>query len=811
MVTSRAEIVLTGALLLMAAGLVFGFGKAIQAQAPTLSVDAGAGQHAINPNIYGIANYSLNVPFAQEIQVPNIRWGGDGTTRYNWQVDSSNSGFDWYFMGGNGETTPVPSASVDLMINTYKPAAALITIPIIPYVNSMSAWTCSFPTSVYGAQQSTNPYVHPNGENCGNSITTAGVQLVDNDILANHIANTVSLQKGWVQHLVSTFGTAADGGVPFYQLDNEPAGWANTHRDVEPKTPPYSTIVSLGEQYATAIKQADPTAMVLGPSDFTLGGWIGTPSAQNNLFAGQYYLQQLAAYDKQNGTRSLDYFDEHYYPQFSSVATQLASTRTFWDPTYNGGTWVEQYYFDGPMQLIPRFHQWISQYYPGTKLAFSEYSIDSGNKLITDALAEADVLGIFGQQSVDFANMWTAPAPTDPIAYSFRLFRNYDGEGGQFGSTGVSAVSSNPGNLSIYAAVRATDGALTIVVINKTTAAIETSMSLANYTLVGAAEVYSYSNSNLTQIVAQGSTPIVANSISYTFPAYSATVFVVGGGRAVLTSPAPGLSTVLGGSNVAFEWTAGTGVSDYQLNLSAIAPGESELYLYKGTATTVTVPTLPALGEKVYARLYSYINGAWQYSDYVYTESGAPVPAILQSPTPGLATVLGTSEVIFQWSRGTGVADYELNLSAIAPGESELFSYKGTATSATATSLPANDATVYATLYSFISGAWQHNNYVYTETGTPVAAILTFPSPGVGTVLGTSDVVFKWSDGSGVTLYQLNLSALAPGESELYLYKGSATTATATSLPAKGAKVYARLYSYINKAWQYNDYVYTEQ
>jgi hypothetical protein len=213
----------------------------------------------------------------------------------------------------------------------------------------------------------------------------------------------------------------------------------------------------------------------------------------------------------------------------------------------------------------------------------------------------------------------------------------------------------------------------------------------------------------------------------------------------------------------------------------------------------------------VYARLYSYLDGAWKYSDYVYTETGAPVPAILQFPTPGLATVLGTSEVIFQWSRGTGVADYELNLSAIAPGESELFLYKGTATTATATSLPAKDATVYATLYSYISGAWQHNNYVYTETGTPVAAILTFPSPGVGTVLGTSDVVFQWSDGTGVTLYQLNLSALAPGESELYLYKGSATTATATSLPAKGAKVYARLYSYINKAWQYNDYVYTEQ
>src|SRR5271157_4839622 len=89
---------------------------------PVLTVDAAGNPHPINPDVYGIANYSLDATFAKEIQVPNIRWGGDGTTRYNWQVDSSNAGFDWYFMGGNGETTPVPSASADLMVNTYKPA-----------------------------------------------------------------------------------------------------------------------------------------------------------------------------------------------------------------------------------------------------------------------------------------------------------------------------------------------------------------------------------------------------------------------------------------------------------------------------------------------------------------------------------------------------------------------------------------------------------------------------------------------------------------------------------------------------------------
>src|ERR1700753_2266738 len=86
-------------------------------QAPTLAVDASASRHAISPNIYGIANYNLDATFAKEIQVPNVRWGGDGTTRYNWMVDSSNSGFDFYFVGGSGVTNPTPGASADLMVN----------------------------------------------------------------------------------------------------------------------------------------------------------------------------------------------------------------------------------------------------------------------------------------------------------------------------------------------------------------------------------------------------------------------------------------------------------------------------------------------------------------------------------------------------------------------------------------------------------------------------------------------------------------------------------------------------------------------
>jgi len=493
---------------------------------PTLSVNVASGRYPISPYIYGLASYgSTTNAFAQKISLPVVRWGGDGTTRYNWQYDSSNAGYDWFFMSGSGSNNPTPGGSADAMITSYQPGTSLITIPIIPYVNNSAAWNCSFPVAVYGAQQSTNPYVFVNGGACGNSIASNGDQLADSDIYANNLDNTPALQQGWVQHLVNKFGTAANGGVKFYQLDNEPFGWGNTHRDVEPNGTTYPIIVSLGQQYAATVKAVDPSANVLGPSDFTLGGWIGDTSQQNNEFAGIYYLQQMAAYDQQNGARVLDYFDEHYYFNFTDSASQLASTRTLWDPTYNGGTWVEQWYFDGPMQLIPRFQSWITQYYPGTKLSLSEYSIDSGQGTIVDALAEMDVLGIFGRQQLDLASMWSPPAPTYPIAFSFLMFRNYDGNGSQYGDTWVNSLSTDQTQLSVYGSQRSTDNVVTILVINKTTSAINTTLALSGANLPATANVFSYTGANLTQIVSGQTATIASGSISYNFPAYSATLF----------------------------------------------------------------------------------------------------------------------------------------------------------------------------------------------------------------------------------------------------------------------------------------------
>src|SRR4051794_41701555 len=65
------------------------------AEGPALSVDATTGRKAIDPHIYGI-NFA-DEALAEELRLPVRRWGGNATSRYNYQLDAYNAGQDWYF------------------------------------------------------------------------------------------------------------------------------------------------------------------------------------------------------------------------------------------------------------------------------------------------------------------------------------------------------------------------------------------------------------------------------------------------------------------------------------------------------------------------------------------------------------------------------------------------------------------------------------------------------------------------------------------------------------------------------------------
>jgi hypothetical protein len=178
---------------------------------------------------------------------------------------------------------------------------------------------------------------------------------------------------------------------------------------------------------------------------------------------------------------------------------------------------------------------WVANDYPGTKLAIDEYNW-GGMESINGALAQADILGIFGREGLDVGTMWPATNPSlqIPGMMAFRVYRNYDGAKSTFGDTALNSTSANQGVLSVYGALRTKDNMVTVVVVNKTYGDLNSTISLANLTPNGPALAYLYSNANLAAIVAQPNitvTPPAAGSttstLTTTFPAQSITVLVV--------------------------------------------------------------------------------------------------------------------------------------------------------------------------------------------------------------------------------------------------------------------------------------------
>jgi mannan endo-1,4-beta-mannosidase len=154
-----------------------------------------------------------------------------------------------------------------------------------------------------------------------------------------------------------------------------------------------------------------------------------------------------------------------------TVAARLQAPRSFWDPKYQEKTAIADEW-KKPIRLVPWLLELINERYPGTKLAMTEYNFGAGQH-VSGGLAQIDVLGILGREGAYVANYWgNGPGVGDLpkyIAAAFRFYRNYDGKGGKYGDTAVSATTADNEKASIYAATDSKNpGALTIVVINKT-------------------------------------------------------------------------------------------------------------------------------------------------------------------------------------------------------------------------------------------------------------------------------------------------------------------------------------------------------
>src|SRR5665213_3881445 len=195
---------------------------------PTLTIDAAAGRHAISDSIYGM-NFA-DAGLASELGLTADRWGGNSTSRYNYTNNTRNTGSDYYFENIVDSTSLDSFVAADLAHGDNP----VVTVPAMGWVSKTSPsshpFDCGFKVSVYGAQQSTDPF----DANCGNGKHTNGTQITGKSPSDTSVAENGAFDQAMVAHLVSKYGTAASGGVRSYEIDNEPSLWSSTHVDVHP-------------------------------------------------------------------------------------------------------------------------------------------------------------------------------------------------------------------------------------------------------------------------------------------------------------------------------------------------------------------------------------------------------------------------------------------------------------------------------------------------------------------------------------------------------------------------------------------------
>jgi hypothetical protein len=556
------------------------------ARAQTISIDFKANQHPINPQVYGVA-YASQVELT-DLNIMLNRSGGNGATTYNWKQNATNHASDWFFES-IAEANSLPGDAVEGFIKATRTAnaQAMITIPTIGWVakvgtNRSKTW--SFSQSKYGAQTAAEG-------DAGNGILANGKYVQGNDPNDANVPADSTFQQDWVKHIVGNFGLSASGGQKYYILDNEPAIWYSTHRDVHPTGAKMDEVTSKIIDYAGKIKAVDPGALVVGPEEWgwtgyfysgydmqygNLHGWSSLPdrNAHGGWDAMPWMLDQLRQYDAAHKTRSLDVFSLHYYPQSGeygndvSAAMQLRrnrSTRSLWDPSYVDESWI-----GNTVQLIPRMKSWVNTYYPGLKTALTEYSWGADGH-INGATTQADVLGIFGREGLDMAARWTVPAPTTPTYQAIKMYRNVDGMNTGFGDISVADTASNPDNVSSFASVRSSDGAQTIMVINKAlSGSTQVTMNLANCTSQGIGEVWQLTASNAITRLNDISLPRVVSgavSVNMTVPAQSITLIVV---PSKITSSAGSATFVGTDARTSGTWKGAYGKGGYNIINNAV-------------------------------------------------------------------------------------------------------------------------------------------------------------------------------------------------------------------------------------------------
>lgn len=448
-----------------------------------MHVDCAAEPRAISPLIYGIAydpRLDASHKHQWELGTTARRWGGNSTSRYNWRLGNAwNTANDWFFRNVNFTGDPGYTWERFLDDNQVHGVGTTLTVPMLGWV-AKDRESVGFPVAVYGAQRRTDPYRSHAGDGYrpdGKPVTPTTPSITSTPMPPSEVGR-------WVAAIRARDAQRGVRSVQSWILDNEPALWNSTHRDVHPDPLTYDELLERTLKYGAAVREADPEGLIAGPAEW---GWPGYFFSAADSEAGfrlkpdrrahgdvpllDWYLRQLRDHERRTGQRLLDIVDVHFYPQVKGLkhgtggatdedtnALRLRATRALWDPTYVDESWIGE-----AVRLIPRLQEIIDREYPGRRISLGEWSFGAENHP-SGGLALAEALGRFGQHGVYSAYYWTYPAKESFGFWAFRAFRNYDGRGGRFLDYSLPARSE--AGASLFASRDAEGKRLVLVVLN---------------------------------------------------------------------------------------------------------------------------------------------------------------------------------------------------------------------------------------------------------------------------------------------------------------------------------------------------------
>lgn len=489
-------------------------------------VDLAGERKEISPLIYGVNQYG-NEDYLKDLHVNSIRQGGNRMTAYNWENNASNAGSDW------------EHSSDDNLSKSDEPADCVQVLSKLAKKNSVGYKLTTLQLAGYVAADKKGAVDESESapsERWNEAVAVKGAPFADEPDLTD---GKVYMDE-YVNYIIKKLGDSkSETGIQGYSLDNEPALWMHTHSRIHPQPVGAEELTEKSVAVATAVKKLDPNAEIFGPSlygytafdhladDENSDEWEKLRDANGYHWYIDYYLDSMKKASDEAGVRLLDVLDIHYYSESArgDAADRVQSVRTLYEKGFKENSWIGKWCQEN-VPILPTIKASIDKYFPGTKLGITEYNFKGAND-VSGTIAQAEALGCYADQGVYFATLWD----NGPFILSgMKLYTNYDGNGGCFGDTLVSAKTDDVSLASTYAAVNSdSDSKVTVMLTNKSAdetenASINIKNSDKEYKSAAVYAVFGDSEDiKLLDVVKD----FDGNNFKVDLPAYSAAMIVV--------------------------------------------------------------------------------------------------------------------------------------------------------------------------------------------------------------------------------------------------------------------------------------------